>query len=391
MKHAHAHRTHPRIGSGPLHPLSRAALALAAGTLVAFSAQAQSTTAGKYRLGTNLSEVADYSTEVPFINLMKMGREWFTSNATSFDTNEAHLLLKDSDGWPTSITPATLVPVQFTKICTLIFSMGPVSGGPQAGALPYPAGAYTVLYEGQGKLEYRLAARHNAALSTPGRDVIDVTPQEPGIQICITETSSGNHLRNIRVYAPGHEALANAGEQFHPDFLARTQPFSVLRFMDWMKTNNSTQTNPSDRPKTGDYTFTTARGVPAETMADLATRLGAMPWFNMPHAATDAYVTEFATAVRNRLPAGRPVYVEYSNEIWNDQFSQGRAIEAQGIAKFGNQAGSNFDRRLNQFGERSAQPAFGRGREARGQFFGADRIGRELDLRRPRLALLAFQ
>lgn len=319
-------------------------------------AAAQGATPGNYRLGTNLSEVVDYSNQVPFIDLMKMGREWFTSNNATFDTNEAHLLLKDSDGWPTSITPATLVPVQFNKICTLIFSMGPVQGGPAAGGLPYPAGQYVVRYDGQGTLEYRLAARHNAALSAPGRDVIDVTPQEPGIQICITATGAQpNHLRNIRVYAPGHEALANAGELFNPEFLARTQGFTVLRFMDWMRTNNSTQSDAAQRARTGDYTYTTAKGVPADVMADLATRLGAMPWFNMPHAATDAWVTDFATAVRGRLPAGRPVYVEYSNEIWNNQFSQGNAIEQQGIAKFGNQAGSNFDRRLNQFGERSAQ------------------------------------
>jgi hypothetical protein len=47
--------------------------------------------------------------------------------------------------------------------------------------------------------------------------------------------------------------------------------------------------------------------------------------------------------------------VEYSNEIWNDQFSQGLLINDQGVAQYAGRAGSDFDKRLNRFGERTAQ------------------------------------
>ncbi|MFM1895962.1 MAG: hypothetical protein RLZZ385_1036 [Pseudomonadota bacterium] len=325
-----------------------------AATLVFSTALAQSP---RFELGTNLDSVTDYSTQLPFLDLFKMSREWYTQSTTTFDTGEAARLNLDTDGWVRSLTPTGSGPVSFTRACTLIFSMGAVEGGPENGKLPYPAGAYVVRYDGQGTIDYGLAARRNAAASSPGRDVIDVTPQEPGIQLCITQTdpgNNGNYLRNIRVYAPGNESLAD-GAIFDPAFLTRLQPFGTLRFMDWMHTNNSTQRDVENMPRVTAATWTTSAGVPAEIMARLANLLAAKPWFNMPHQATDDYVAEFATLIRNTLDKDLDIYVEYSNEIWNDQFTQGGFINDQGVAKFGANAGSDFDRRLNRFGERTAQ------------------------------------
>jgi hypothetical protein len=56
-------------------------------------------------------------------------------------------------------------------------------------------------------------------------------------------------------------------------------------------------------------------------MVALANKIGADPWFNMPHLATDEYVEEFATIVRDTLNSGLVAHVEPFNEIWNDQFS----------------------------------------------------------------------
>ena len=346
-----------------LHPLfarfgSRASLAATA----AFTALVMLPTSANgavTRIGTNLAEVTDYGTQVPFLNLFKVGREWFTASANTFDTGEAARLDRDNGGWLRSLRPTGAGSAQFDRACTLIFSMGAVEGGPLNGRLPYPAGPYVVRYDGQGTLDYRIAARKNTALSVPGRDVIDVVPQTPGIQICVTATDpsgTGDYLRNIRVYAPGTEARGEAGDLFQDDFLARLRPFGALRFMDWMRTNNSTQGAASDRPLPSDYTYATEhKGVPAEVMVNLANTLDASPWFNMPQAATDDYVRSFARVVKAQLAATLPVYVEYSNEIWNDQFSQGGAIETEGVAQFAAAAGSAFDKRLNRFGERTAQ------------------------------------
>lgn len=310
----------------------------------------------KTRLGTNLTEVNDYSSQVPFIDAFKQSREWYTQRDGVFNTEEAARLQLDPNGWLRTLTPTVGAAVQYTRVCTLVFSMGAVAGGPQAGKLPYPAGDWTVRFDGRGSLSYSLAGRINAAASTvPGTEVITVTPQEPGIQICITDTDSTDPIRNIRLYAPGMESRVAAGEVFAPDLLARLQGFSAVRFMDWQRTNNSTQNDFSKRALTTDARYTSERGVPVEVMVDLANRLRLQPWFNMPQPATDAFVTAFATLVRDRLATTLPVYVEYSNEIWNDQFSQGRSINDEGVAQFAGRPGSDFDKRLNRFGERTAQ------------------------------------
>jgi len=310
-----------------------------------------------FELGTNLDSVTDFSTQLPFLDLFKMSREWYTQSANTFDTEEAARLNLDTDGWVRSLTPIGNGSANYTRACTLIFTMGAVAGGPENGKLPYPAGAYVVRYAGQGILEYSLAAKKDVAASAPGRDVINVTPQEPGMQICITQTdpaNNGSYLRDIRVYAPGNESLADTAI-FDPAFLSRLQPFGTLRFMDWMHTNNSSQEDVEDMPLTSAATWTTSAGVPAEIMSGLANTLAAKPWFNMPHRATDAYIAEFATIIRNTLDANLDIYVEYSNEIWNDQFTQGRFIGDLGVSKFANNNGSDFDLRLNRFGERTAE------------------------------------
>ena len=69
-----------------------------------------------------------------------------------------------------------------------------------------------------------------------------------------------------------------------------------------------------------------------EVMVDLCNRQKADPWFCMPHLADDEYVRNFATLVKERLPAGRKVYIEYSNEVWNSIFEQHRYAERQAKA-----------------------------------------------------------
>jgi hypothetical protein len=103
---------------------------------------------------------------------------------------------------------------------------------------------------------------------------------------------------------------------FHPTYLSRLRNYSTLRFMGWMRTNGSTQSTWGNRPKVTDATWGSTKGVPLEVMVDLANILNVDPWVNMPHAADNTYVTEFAKLTKARLEAGRKVYLEYSNEVW---------------------------------------------------------------------------
>ncbi|NES24116.1 MAG: cellulose-binding protein, partial [Symploca sp. SIO3E6] len=187
----------------------------------------------------------------------------------------------------------------------------------------YPGGQYVVLYDGEGTIEYKFDATKDEAASTPGRDVINVTPSNGGIYLIITSTDpnqTGNYIRNIRVVEAKHENTYQS-EIFNPDFIEKIRKFKVLRFMDWMKTNHSGQSEWVNRPKIEDASYA-RKGAPVEIMVELANRLKVDPWFNLPHRATDEYITKFAQLVKDSLSPDLTIYVEYSNEVWNSQFKQ---------------------------------------------------------------------
>jgi hypothetical protein len=70
-------------------------------------------------------------------------------------------------------------------------------------------------------------------------------------------------------------------------------------------------------------------------MIQLANRLGADPWFNIPHLADEIYIRKFAEVVRRSLRSDLKVYVEHSNEVWNWQFEQAQYANKTGRARWG--------------------------------------------------------
>lgn len=124
---------------------------------------------------------------------------------------------------------------------------------------------------------------------------------------------------------------ARSGQDFSPQFLADTQPFAVLRFMDWMKTNDQPPQEWSARTTPRNFSQTGPNGVAIEHMVALANTQNADPWFNMPLEAPDSYYRAFAIYVRDHLRADRRAYVEVSNEVWNGQFAQSKRATARGL------------------------------------------------------------
>src|SRR5262249_36251205 len=154
----------------------------------------------------------------------------------------------------------------------------------------------------------------------PGEMLLQVTPSAAGIYLAIEATNPANYLREIEVIMPGgicqgdpftyvtsaadcsgRPYLSFAENQsiiFYPVFANRQRGYSVLRFMDWMATNNSPVTNWSQRTPLSYSTWATPSGAPIEVMIALANLVGAYPWFNMPHQSDDAYAASFAQLVK---------------------------------------------------------------------------------------------
>ncbi|MBX9623561.1 MAG: hypothetical protein K2X82_07080, partial [Gemmataceae bacterium] len=260
-------------------------------------------------LGMNLAGPADWNTELPFVDVFRLARPW-VGQAKGKPWGQGPKPELDANGWVKRLEPGCWAEA---PVCT-------ITGG------HYPAGDYVVLYDGTGKLEFTGAAK--VKTSAPGRIVLTVDPKKGGFFVRLTATDPADPVRDVRVLMPGHERTYR-DEPWNPAFLNLWRGVACLRFMDFMKTNDSEVAAWADRPTPMSATFS-ARGVPAELMVDLANRLDADPWFCMPHRADDDYVRKFAALVKEKLDPRRRVYVEYSNEVWNGQFKQNQYAAEQG-------------------------------------------------------------
>ena len=297
-------------------------------------------------VGTNLSSVNYYSSQQPFLNEFKSSLPWVTQTNGTWDTQEDDLLDLDEQGWIKSF-PESTEEGRFTKVGSLLFR----------GHNSYLPGKYVVLYEGEGNIEYGIDAKKIEDLSTPGRDVIEVNPSEDGIYLGITSTdpnNSGNYIRDIQIVPEADESNART-EIFNPEFLEKIQPFSTLRFMDWMKINNSTQKEWADRPQLEDARYSTSAGAPLEIIVELANQTDTNPWFTIPHQATDKYITNFAQYVKDNLDPELDVYVEYSNEVWNRIFEQSKWVEEQAKQEWPNSPDSSFTNTIDWYSKRTSE------------------------------------
>lgn len=280
-------------------------LGIVVACLVSASATAEPATK-PMSLGINLAGVVDHSTEMPFNDLFTQARSWIPQ-AEGKPWGQGPPLELGPDG-----NVLRLIPGQFatTVMCS------------KAG---HPAGRYVCLYDGEGTIEFGGCV--NGTREKPGR--IDVQLNEgDGLFLNLMRTNPQNPVRNIRIYMPGTRSDYQT-QPFRAPFLRRTGKFDFIRFMDWMKTNNSTIETWQDRPLATDATQSD-RGVSLEYMIKLCNTLKCDPWFCMPHRADDNYVREFAMQVRQELSPDLQIYIEYSNEVWNGIFEQAKYARDRG-------------------------------------------------------------
>lgn len=261
-------------------------------------------------VGVNLSGIQSYTTAFPFLDVFKSSGAWISGHGDVWD--DGRPINIDESGWVKSLAPGQIVHTIFMD-----------------SEIRAPAGEYIVTYEGEGQIVYQEGAR--LIEHQPGRDVIEVDPSTGNCYLDIVSVNPKNHLRNIRILLP---VQAPEGETFNPVFLNRIEKFKTLRFMGWILGDNPDQISQktwSERPKVEDARWS-ERGVPVEVMVDLANRVGADPWFNIPHQADDNYVRRFAEVVRDRLSPGLQAYIEHSNEVWNNTFSVYSYATQHGLA-----------------------------------------------------------
>jgi hypothetical protein len=242
-----------------------------------------------------------------------------------------------------------------------------VPNGQNSAGQPQSSGSATGLLL-NGTRVYDLGPNPNGAEIRIYAITQDLALKPKAIKLWLADPVTGNSL---------------IGQTFHPKFLqlVNDRPWGYIRFMDWGPTNASPQQDWVDRrrpdhtfqsgvinprsPAPGVVWYTNSQGQPVyfegnrktgvafEHMVALCNATNKHMWINVPHMATDAFITNLARLIRFGADAnGNPytsavpnpvwpplnsnlkVYVEYSNEIWSNgnSFPQGNWAQAQGAA-----------------------------------------------------------
>lgn len=284
-------------------------------------------------LGTNMGEIGSNSTLLPLVDIFKQSGEWRPACIGQGSLNGC------PHPWDTSNNPFPPPPLDIDENGWLRTMPNLAASNPPANAVrtyffegtantsivegPSGTRRYIVTYDGTGNINYGGAASLIASQPTQpvqgGIDIIEVAQTGGNAYLDITDTDpnqTGDYIRNIRIVH--QDFAANSGTNpFTPQFLDKASRFGVLRFMDLMRTNDNPPGEWSNRAATTDARYSDGGGLPLELMLQLSNQLQVAPWFSMPHTASDDYIVNFATFVRDRLNSDLPVYIEYSNETWN--------------------------------------------------------------------------
>lgn len=260
-------------------------------------------------LGINLFGLQTFNRQQVFANMIAQS-EWFSSRGEGWSPMPASQL--DALGWVHHLEPGQTAPRPLVLP-----------------AAPFRPVAVRCTFAGKGELQAGGAARRVAASS---EDVeLELRPngaENEGAWIELIRTDPADPLRDLDC----RKSTASPGERFDPEFLSFLSGFKVIRFLDWQRTNDNAKVAWASRTLPASASQVGMAGASIEDMVDLANATGADPWFLMPYNADADYIRGFAKLVRQRLGAGRKVYVELGNEVWNDIFDASGQAKREGLA-----------------------------------------------------------
>jgi hypothetical protein len=317
-------------------------------------------------VGYHPSNIAYYNAPY-FANALAHGGEWLSFTGSEFGTPVDFNTAQFENGYPKFLAPGQ-------KLRALLFGLNieyrfRPANWPDRARLA--RGRIVVTWKGNADIRLRNGTFTSEGSSggatgnlVDGRRVYLCTADGQSTQ-SLEIHGIATPLTEIRVWLDGLE-----GQLFHPLLLQRIADadWGFIRFMDWGVTNASPQQDWIDRrlpahvfmngiinarrpSATSDGNRET--GVAFEQMVALCNATGRNLWINVPHLASDDFITRMAKLIRfgsdgvnpYDAPQANPVfaplrsdlvvYVEYSNEIWSSGFSfpQGNWAEEQAAGR----------------------------------------------------------
>ncbi len=252
------------------------------------------------RFGWNAPKLEDYQPRT-LANVALTGRKWIDL-AGGWKTIPEDELALDARGWPTKM-PAGKRPA---SILTW-----------DQGAKSWPDGEYVISSTTNGSPIYKLVTQTGKELTRQAGRFTWNPSVDGGLLIELVQTG----LMSLSIYS------AKDADAFAEPFLQAARGAGCIRWMDAQKTNNSTVSSGLQPYSVRSFAADPA-GISMQMVADASDLLAADAWVCIPHLATDAYIKNMAIELKHSMPPEHKVYVEFSNELWNFQFSQGRSFGA---------------------------------------------------------------
>lgn len=250
-------------------------------------------------IGVGLEGLADWSRSFMFADAMKTSRRWGNP-----ERPWEHTVKTDALGWPTE--DAGVIVIADT---------------------PNIDGTYALSFEGKAEVRGHFKSRvENVRFNTASNlSTARVVVPEGETQLFLSFTNTQNGVRNVRLLRPG----ADPKSTFFQPFLKKVAPFSTLRFMDFLATNNNPVRTWEERTTPAHASQAREQGGALEYVVELANVADKDVWVNVPDQADENYIRQMAQLLKDGLEPERKVYVEWSNEVWNWQFRQAtRNLEA---------------------------------------------------------------
>ncbi len=253
----------------------------------------------KIPIGMNIQEVSYWNEGQLFTDIMKSAQEvlWFANGEWRSSGDGASY---DSSGYPTQV-PQTIN--SESKNVRILFNT-------------YADEDYVMLFDGTGHITVSGCVTTSSASNR-----IALTCASGGNKYFdITSSQLGDNVRNIRIIPDEYEGNEASMPTFVPEFTQGLEPFSVIRFMDFTRTNTSEVEEWDDRVLKTSFIQGSEIGTSWGYAVELANQLNADMWMNVPYLASDDYITQLATYLKSNLNSGLKIYLEYSNELWNGTF-----------------------------------------------------------------------
>lgn len=266
------------------------------------------------RIGANVSAVSYFSRTHEYVDLMQHASGFGLPDGPWLDPATQNPprgpIALDANGWPTE---------DFSVM---------VMGGQRA--TPGLSGRYTIVFRGTARLS---TIASSGTLTQPvvdtatGLSVAYLDFPVGGDQIVLNFKNTNGGVKDLRVIRPGYQWNSASLPVFTAHYLQHLEPFSTLRFMDWMVSNSLYDGSWAARPtlintRAGMRPKGQVPGRPWERVVELANASGSDIWINIPAKADPDYYTQLARLLKSTLDPRLKIYVEYSNEMWNFNFVQ---------------------------------------------------------------------